>query len=53
MIGSSRETVTRSLADLAKRQIIGTTSDSIVIHDLASLEKARPNVTLVTAKVVS
>jgi len=40
MIGSSRETVTRSLADLARRQIIGTTSNSIVIRDLASLEEA-------------
>lgn len=40
MIGSSRETVTRLLADLARRQIIGTTSDSIVIRDLAGLEEA-------------
>ena len=40
MIGSSRETVTRLLADLARRQIIGTTSDHIVIRDLASLAEA-------------
>ena len=40
MIGSSRETVTRLLASLNRRQIIRTTSDSIVISDLAALEEA-------------
>jgi CRP/FNR family transcriptional regulator len=39
MIGSSRETVTRSLASLTRRQIIHVTSDSIFIRDRASLEE--------------
>jgi CRP/FNR family transcriptional regulator len=38
MIGSSRETVTRSMASLARRQIVHVTSDSILIRDRASLE---------------
>jgi CRP/FNR family transcriptional regulator len=37
MICSSRETVTRLLANLNKRQIIRTTSDSILICDRAAL----------------
>lgn len=39
MIGSSRETVTRLLATLSKREIIGILSDSILIRDRAALEK--------------
>ena len=39
MIGSSRETVTRLLANLRRRQIIRTTADSIVISDVAGLEE--------------
>jgi CRP/FNR family transcriptional regulator, cyclic AMP receptor protein len=39
MIGSSRETVTRLLTSLSRSQIIGTTSDSIVIRDRATLEE--------------
>lgn len=38
MIGSSRETVTRLLADLSKRQIIRTSSDSIEVLDRDALE---------------
>jgi CRP/FNR family transcriptional regulator len=39
MICSSRETVTRLLADLNRRRIIRTTTDSIVISDRAALQK--------------
>ena len=39
MICSSRETVTRQLASLSKRQIIRVTSDSILIRDHVALEK--------------
>jgi len=39
MIGSSRETVTRSLASLARRQIVHITSDSILIRDRSALEE--------------
>ena len=39
MIGSSRETVTRLLASLSRRQIIHVTSDSIFIRDRAGLEE--------------
>ena len=38
MIGSSRETVTRLLADLRRRNIIRITSDSVVICDRRALE---------------
>ncbi len=38
MICSSRETVTRLLATLSRRQIIRITSDSILIRDRAALE---------------
>src|SRR5215213_3162723 len=39
MICSSRETVTRSLASLGRRRIIGMTPDSILIRDRQALEK--------------
>jgi CRP/FNR family transcriptional regulator len=39
MISSSRETVTRLLASMSRRQIIQITSDSILIRDCAALEK--------------
>jgi CRP/FNR family transcriptional regulator, cyclic AMP receptor protein len=39
MICTSRETVTRLLATLSRRQIIRITSDSILICDCAALEK--------------
>jgi CRP/FNR family transcriptional regulator len=39
MICSSRETVTRLLANLNRRRIIGVTSDSILISDRAALQK--------------
>ena len=39
MIGSSRETVTRLLTGLIRRQIIRITSDSILIRDRATLEE--------------
>jgi hypothetical protein len=39
MIGSSRETVTRSLASLTRRRIIHITSDSILIRDRSALEE--------------
>lgn len=39
MICSSRETVTRVLASMSRRQIIQITSDSIVIRDYAALER--------------
>ena len=39
MIGSSRETVTRLLANLGKQQVIRITSDNIVIRDRPALEK--------------
>jgi len=39
MIGSSRETVTRLLASLSRKQIIRVTSDSILISDLAALDE--------------
>lgn len=39
MICSSRETVTRLLANLSRRQIIQITSDSILIGDEAALDK--------------
>lgn len=39
MIGSSRETVTRLLANLSKQQVIRITSDSILIRDRPALEK--------------
>lgn len=39
MIGSSRETVTRLLTSLTRRQIIRMTSDSIFIRDLVALEE--------------
>lgn len=39
MIGSSRETVTRSLASLVRRQIVRTTAQSIFIRDRAALEE--------------
>jgi len=39
MIGSSRETVTRLLASLSRRQIIRITSDSIFIHDRTRMEE--------------
>jgi CRP/FNR family transcriptional regulator len=39
MICSSRETVTRLLANMSKRNIIQVTSDSILIRDGAALEK--------------
>jgi CRP/FNR family transcriptional regulator len=39
MIGSSRETVTRLLASLSRRQIIRITSDNIFIRDPAGLEE--------------
>jgi CRP/FNR family transcriptional regulator, cyclic AMP receptor protein len=39
MIGSSRETVSRMLASLSRRQIIRITSDSIFISDFAALEE--------------
>jgi CRP/FNR family transcriptional regulator len=38
MIGSSRETVTRLLATLSRRQIIQITTDSILIRDRDALE---------------
>ena len=38
MIGSSRETVTRLLTDLRRRNIIRITSDSVVICDRRALE---------------
>ena len=38
MICSSRETVTRLLASMSRRQIIQINSNSILIHDRASLE---------------
>lgn len=38
MICSTRETVTRLLATLSKRQLIGMNSDSILIRDHAALE---------------
>lgn len=38
MIGSSRETVSRGLAALSRRQIIQVTTDSILIRDWAALE---------------
>jgi CRP-like cAMP-binding protein len=38
MIGSSRETVTRLLTMLRKRNIIQITSDSVVIRDRRALE---------------
>ena len=40
MIGSSRETVTRLLTTLTRRQIIEITTDSILIHDWRALESA-------------
>jgi CRP/FNR family transcriptional regulator, cyclic AMP receptor protein len=43
MIGSSRETVTRLLASLSRKEIIRITSDSIVIRDLAALEEISDN----------
>ena len=39
MICSSRETVTRLLANMSRRNIIQITSDSILIHDYAALER--------------
>jgi len=39
MICSSRETVTRLLATLSRKQVIRITSDSIVIQDHLALEK--------------
>lgn len=39
MIGSSRETVTRLLTSLIRRQIIRMTTDSIFIRDLMALEE--------------
>lgn len=39
MLGSSRETVTRLLANLSKQQIIRITSESIVITDRYALER--------------
>lgn len=39
MICSSRETVTRLLASLSRREVIRVTSDIIVINDLPALEK--------------
>ena len=39
MIGSSRETVTRLLANLGKQQVIRITSDNILIRDRPALEK--------------
>ena len=39
MICSSRETVTRLLASLGRRKIIEITSDSILIRDIAALER--------------
>jgi CRP/FNR family transcriptional regulator len=39
MICSSRETVTRLLANFSKREIIEVSSDSIVIRDLQELER--------------
>ena len=39
MICSSRETVTRLLATMSRRNIIRVTSDSIVIRDCAALER--------------
>jgi DNA-binding transcriptional regulator LsrR (DeoR family) len=38
MIGSSRETVTRLLTTLRRRNIIQITSDSVVIRDRRALE---------------
>ena len=40
MIGSSRETVTRLLTTLSKRQIVEITTDSILIRDWRALENA-------------
>ena len=42
MICSSRETVTRLLASLSRRNIIEVTSDSILIRDHAALERMVP-----------
>lgn len=39
MVCSSRETVTRLLANLSKQQVISVTSDSILICDYLALEK--------------
>ncbi len=39
MIGSSRETVTRMLANLTRQQVIRITSDSILIRDREALER--------------
>lgn len=39
MIGSSRETVTRLLASLVRRQVVRVTSQSILIRDRAALEE--------------
>jgi CRP/FNR family transcriptional regulator, cyclic AMP receptor protein len=44
MIGSSRETVTRLLASLSRRQIIRTTSDSIFILDPTTLDEVARDV---------
>ncbi|HET8783569.1 MAG TPA: Crp/Fnr family transcriptional regulator [Pyrinomonadaceae bacterium] len=44
MIGSSRETVTRILASLSRRQVIRTTSDSIFILDPAALNEVARDV---------
>jgi CRP/FNR family cyclic AMP-dependent transcriptional regulator len=38
MIGSSRETVTRLLTELRRRNIIQITSDSVLIRDRRALE---------------
>jgi CRP/FNR family transcriptional regulator len=38
MICSSRETVTRALAALTRREVIEVTSDSVLIHDRGALE---------------
>jgi CRP/FNR family cyclic AMP-dependent transcriptional regulator len=39
MIGSSRETVTRVLSDLKKKQLISLEGSTLVIHDLPGLEE--------------
>jgi len=39
MICSSRETVTRLLANLSRQRVIHVTSDSILIHDRSALER--------------
>jgi CRP/FNR family cyclic AMP-dependent transcriptional regulator len=39
MIGSSRETVTRVLSDLKKKQLISLEGSTLVIHDLLRLEE--------------